>query len=123
MTKRAFGQILEKRPECNLEFENVRKLDNDLTFAIESVRKGRQGLLEARKKFTASSLGILAAYRRRQRAQALLDNLVVISTFQRTDERLHQFLEEGKLKGVVSGNHMGSTLPFFNLSGQSRGLI
>ena len=46
--------------------------------------------------FTASSLGILAAYRRRQRAQALLDNLVVISTFQRTDERLHQFLEEGK---------------------------
>lgn len=65
--------------------------------AIESVRKGRQGLLEARKKFTASSLGILAAYRRRQRAQALLDNLVVISTFQRTDERLHQFLDEGKL--------------------------
>ena len=50
--------------------------------------------------FTASSLGILAAYRRRQRAQALLDNLVVISTFQRTDERLHQFLEEGKYSSI-----------------------
>ena len=52
MTKRAFAQILEKRPECTDEFENVRKLDNDLSTAIESVRKGRQGLLEARKKFT-----------------------------------------------------------------------
>ena len=52
MTKRAFAQILEKRPECTDEFENVRKLDNDLSIAIESVRKGRQGLLEARKKFT-----------------------------------------------------------------------
>ena len=52
MTKRALAQILEKRPECTDEFENVRKLDNDLSTAIESVRKGRQGLLEARKKFT-----------------------------------------------------------------------
>ena len=52
VTKRAFAQILEKRPECTDEFENVRKLDNDLSIAIESVRKGRQGLLEARKKFT-----------------------------------------------------------------------
>ena len=52
VTKRAFAQILEKRPECTDEFENVRKLDNDLSTAIESVRKGRQGLLEARKKFT-----------------------------------------------------------------------
>ena len=96
MTKRNHNQILEKRPECNLEFENLRKLDKDLLLAIESVRKARQGLLEARKNSTGSSLGILAAYRRRQRVRALLDNLVVISTFQRTDERLHQFLEEGK---------------------------
>ena len=55
VTKRAFAQILEKRPECTIEFENVKKLDNDLFTAIESVRKGRQGLLEARKKFTGYS--------------------------------------------------------------------
>ena len=56
VTKRAFAQILEKRPECTDEFENVRKLDNDLSTAIESVRKGRKGLLEARKKFTGKFL-------------------------------------------------------------------
>lgn len=30
VTKRAFAQILEKRPECTLEFENIRLLEEDL---------------------------------------------------------------------------------------------
>ena len=72
VTKRAFTQILEKRPECNQEFDNVCQLERQLVSSIASVQKGRQGLIEARKKFTASSLGILAAYRRRQRAAVLL---------------------------------------------------
>lgn len=44
VTKRAFTQILEKRPECNAEFENVRKLEADLNEAVLSVQKGRQGM-------------------------------------------------------------------------------
>ena len=84
VTKRVFTQILEKRPECNHEFENVRKLQQEVAFALQSVQRGREGLGLARNKSTASSLGILAAYRRRQRARILLDNLVIISTLKST---------------------------------------
>ena len=101
VTKRVFTKNLEKRPECNLEFENVRKLEQSSTIALQSVQRARQGLFVARTKFTASSLGILAAYRRRQRARILLDNLVIISTLQRTDERLHQCLEEEDYSGAI----------------------
>ncbi len=80
VTKKAFTQILEKRSDCNAEMENVQKLETDLATALGAVRKGRSGLDEARKKFTASSLGILAAYKRRQRTRTLLNNLVIIST-------------------------------------------
>ena len=80
MTKRAFAQILEKRPDCHLEMENVRRLEADVVIALDAVQRGRLGLDAARRKFTASSLGILAAYKRRQRSRILLNNFVIIST-------------------------------------------
>ena len=101
VTKRAYAQILEKRPEYNQEFVKVGEVQAQLSQTLQSLQKGREGLFQARKRFTASSLGILAAYRRRQRAQTLLDNLNVITTLQRTDDKLHQCLEEGDYSGAI----------------------
>ena len=101
VTKRIHAQILEKRSECNLEFENVQTLEKQTVLALQSVQKARQGLVLARTKFTKSSLGILAAYRRRQRARILLDKLEIISTLQKTDEKLHQCLEEEDYSGAI----------------------
>ena len=101
VTKRAYAQILEKRPEYNQEFVKVETIKQELSSTLKAVQQGREGLLQARQRFTASSLGILAAYRRRQRAQTLLDNLNVITTLQRTDDRLHQCLDEGDYSGAI----------------------
>ena len=43
----------------------------------------------------------MAAYRRRQRARILLDKLEIISTLQKTDEKLHQCLEEEDYSGAI----------------------
>ena len=43
-------------------------------------RSGRHGLSRSRIQFTGSSLGILSAYKRRQRAAALVHDLSIIST-------------------------------------------
>lgn len=100
VTKRAYAQILEKRPDYNQEFVKVECIQQQHTLTIQTVQNVRQGLLQARQ-ITASSLGILAAYRRRQRAQTLLDNLNVITTLQKTDDRLHQCLDEGDFCGAI----------------------
>lgn len=96
-----YASIVEQIPSYTVELENVWKLQKDLGSAIQCIQRSRGNIYEARHQFTASSLGILAAYRRRQRARLLLDNLVVISTFQRTDERLHQYLDEGDFPGAI----------------------
>lgn len=101
VNKKTNTSILEKQPIYTSELENVWKLQKELQAAIKTIQSSRANIFEARHKFTASSLGILAAYRRRQRARLLLDNLVVISTFQRTDERLHQYLDEGDFPGAI----------------------
>ena len=41
----------------------------------------------SRQEFTKSSLGILAAYKRRERAMTLVKDLEIISTLQKTDAR------------------------------------
>ena len=76
-------------------------LEKQTVLALQSVQNARQGMVLARTKFTKSSLGILAAYRRRQRARILLDKLEIISTLQKTDEKLHQCLEEEDYSGAI----------------------
>lgn len=100
VTKRAYAQILEKRPDYTQEFVKVEGIQQQLTLTLQAVQNVREGLLHG-KQINASSLGILAAYRRRQRAQTLLDNLNVITTLQKTDNRLHQCLDEGDYCGAI----------------------
>ena len=47
---------------------------------VSFLRSGRNGLSRARIQFTGSSLGILSAYKRRQRAAVLVHDLSIIST-------------------------------------------
>ena len=55
--------------------ENVSQL-----VASQVCHAGRSGLGQASREFTASSLGILSAYRRRQQAKRLLNDLNIIRT-------------------------------------------
>lgn len=84
VTKKAFALILEQRPMCAQEMDKVADLTGRLDQALALCRQGRRGLHEARLRFTGSSLGILAAYKRRQRAAALVENLSIIGTLART---------------------------------------
>ena len=83
VTKRVFAKILEKQSQCTQEMARVKEIEEQLQEGLLVCRQGRQGLTQARKEFTASSLGILAAYRRRQQAQKLLDDLNIIRTLVR----------------------------------------
>jgi len=101
VTKRAFALILEQRPRCAEEMVKVQALTIDLERALESVRSARVGLDRSRQEFTKSSLGILAAYKRRERAMTLVKDLEIISTLQKTDARLQELLAEGNYPGAI----------------------
>ena len=79
----------------------IQALTLDLDQALQAVRSGRVGLDQARQEFTKSSLGILAAYKRRQRATLLVKDLEIISTLQKTDARLQELLAEGNYPGAI----------------------
>ena len=79
----------------------IQSLSLDLNQALLAVRAGRSGLDRARQDFAKSSLGILAAYKRRQRAASLLQDLEIIGTLQKTDARLQELLSEGNYPGAI----------------------
>ena len=56
------------------------RVENFNHFALQVCHAGRSGLGQASREFTASSLGILSAYRRRQQAKRLLNDLNIIRT-------------------------------------------
>ena len=101
VTKRTFNLILEQRPRCAEEMIKIQSLSTDLDQALVAVRHGRLGLDLARQKFTQSSLGILAACKRRQRAAALVQDLGIISTLQKTDAKLQELLALGNYPGAI----------------------
>jgi ribosomal protein S18 acetylase RimI-like enzyme len=80
VTKRVFAQILSAQAACETEMERVDEIQQKLTGCIQICRTGRFGLGQASQEFTASSLGILSAYRRRQQAKKLLNDLSIIRT-------------------------------------------
>jgi hypothetical protein len=88
VSKRMFGQILAQQSACRREMERAAALEEDLRAALAACTKGRTGLAQARQEFTGSSLGILAAYRRRQQTVRLLHDLNIIRTLVRTTTTL-----------------------------------
>ena len=80
VTKRVFAGILEKQSRCKAEMENVAKIQEQLQESLGVCKMAREGLSTASGDFTSSSLGILAAYRRRQQIQKLLHDLNIIKT-------------------------------------------
>ena len=110
VTKRVFGQILSAQSACQKEMERVQEIRGQLEGSMQVMstqsisrhrrmyvyvhvwrhhdlfqvcRSGRLGLGQASQEFTASSLGILSAFRRRQQARKLLNDLSIIRTLVR----------------------------------------
>eukprot|EP00095_Tigriopus_kingsejongensis_P008145 snap_masked-scaffold196_size269943-processed-gene-1.9 protein:Tk08145 transcript:snap_masked-scaffold196_size269943-processed-gene-1.9-mRNA-1 annotation:"coiled-coil domain-containing protein 132" len=101
VTKRVFAGILDQQSKCQAEMKRVDEIQNRLVDSLGVCRLGREGLAQARAEFTGSSLGILAAYRRRQQTQQLLNDLNIIRTLQKTDARLQELLGEDNFPGAI----------------------
>ena len=101
VTKRTYARILEQRPKCTDEMARVTEITSQVEDALTLCRKGRRGLSTARLQFTSSSLGILAACKRRERAATLVEDLTIINTLRKTDERLQELLGEGNYPGAI----------------------
>ena len=65
-------------------------------------RLGRNGLNQSRIQYTGSSLGILSAYKRRQRAAALVHDLSIISTLVSSKHTTCDFQHTLHIKNEVS---------------------
>ncbi|XP_059085290.1 syndetin-like isoform X2 [Tigriopus californicus] len=101
VTQRVFAGILEKQSKCQAEMTNIDKIHGQLAESLKVCVQGRHGLSQARAEFTGSSLGVLAAYRRRQQTQQLLNDLNIIRTLQKTDVRLQELLKEDNFPGAI----------------------
>lgn len=101
VTQRVFAGILEKQSKCQAQMANIDKIQVQLAESLKVCIQGRHGLSQARAEFTGSSLGVLAAYRRRQQTQQLLNDLNSIRTLQKTDVRLQELLKEDNFPGAI----------------------
>lgn len=79
MSKKVLQLILEQQTACNVQFEEIEKIGNQLDETLLICKNGRNELDTARKQFV-TSLGILANYRKRQLVQNLLHSLNTIKT-------------------------------------------
>jgi len=100
VSKRWHAQQMDINPRCNEEMVRVNKVEGQLQAALQVCMAARRGNHRARI-FITSSLGILSAQKRRQRAETLLHYLKELSTLQRTDERLQELLKEENYPGAI----------------------
>ncbi|XP_059490608.1 syndetin [Neocloeon triangulifer] len=98
----ALQLILKQQPSCQKEFERIVEIQDKLKSSVESCKSGRSQLNIAKQQFTTASLGLLANYRKRQRAVNLLKSLSSIKTLQCTKEQLQDLLREGDFAGAIN---------------------
>lgn len=80
VSKKVFKLIVENQSACEVEFDKILLLQEQLQDAVEICKIGRTDLTLAKRQFTTASLGILANYQRRQVIEELLNNLNTIKT-------------------------------------------
>ncbi|XP_065333095.1 syndetin [Cloeon dipterum] len=98
----ALQLILKQQPSCQDEFERIVDIQGQLKVAVEACKMGRSQLNVAKQQFTTASLGLLANYRKRQRAINLLKLLSSIKTLQCTREQLQELLREEDFAGAIT---------------------
>ena len=80
VSKKVLQLILQKQNACNVEFDKILLIQEELQDMLEICRMGRADLKLAERQFTTASLGILANYKKRQIIEELLNNLNTIKT-------------------------------------------
>jgi len=101
VSKKVFKLILERQNNCAVQLEHIVSVQTDVFDSVSTCCSARRSLRRAREQFTNSSLGILAACRRKQQAVALLENLTIIDTLQRTGDRLDQLIAENDFSQAI----------------------
>lgn len=101
VSKRVSDLILQNQSWYTLELQRVTELQDSLDEACSVCVRGRKSLACSQHELTVSSLGLLAACRRRQQLLGLLRSLHLIKALQETDVRLRELLEEEDYPGAI----------------------
>ena len=102
ISKRVLQLILEKRNECNTEFQNINETEKIVQESVWVCQKARSYLNFAKKHLTTSSLEILAAYKKRQ---TLIDVLEILKFFQElksTNQKIQDLLQVGNYSEAIA---------------------
>ncbi|XP_044741720.1 syndetin [Chrysoperla carnea] len=94
VSKKVLNMILQQQTSCQEQFRDVIALQSKLQEAVVTCRQSRTHLNAAKDQF-ASSLGVLANYRKRQILKGLMHYLITIKTLYETEEHLQELLREG----------------------------
>ncbi|XP_074039810.1 vacuolar protein sorting 50 isoform X1 [Leptinotarsa decemlineata] len=101
VSKKVLQLILENQTGCNVEFEKVTEILNEVRATLELCRISRRELKVAGSQFSAC-LGILANYRKRKIAQNLLNNLIMIKNLHSFDTRCQILMNDENYVAAIT---------------------
>lgn len=102
ISKRVLQLILEKRNDCNTEFQNINETEKIVQESVWVCQKARSYLNFAKKHLTTSSLEILAAYKKRQTLVDVLEILKFFQELKSTNQKIHDLLQVGNYSEAVA---------------------
>ncbi|KAL7028990.1 hypothetical protein ACKWTF_006062 [Chironomus riparius] len=102
ISKKVLQLILEKKSECNREFQNVNETEKMLQETIWTTQKTRSYLNFAKKHLTTSSLEILGAYKKRQTLVDVLEILKFLQELKSTNQNIDELLKVGNYSEAIS---------------------
>lgn len=102
ISKRVLQLILEKRNECNTEFQNINETEKIVQESVWVCQKARSYLNYAKKHLSTSSLEILAAYKKRQTIVDVLEILKFFQELKSTNQKIQDLLQVGNYSEAIS---------------------
>lgn len=102
ISKKVLQLILEKKNDCNKEFQGINETETLLQESVWSVQKARSYLNFAKKHLTTSSLEILATFRKRQTLVDLLEILKFFQELKSTNEKIENLIKAGNYSEAIS---------------------
>lgn len=102
ISKRVLQLILEKRNECNTEFQNINETEKIVQESVWVCQKARSYLNFAKKHLTTSSLEILAAYKKRQTLVDVLEILKFFQELKSTNQKIQDLLQVGNYSEAIT---------------------
>lgn len=102
ISKRVLQLILEKRNECNTEFQSINETEKIVQESVWVCQKARSYLNFAKKNLTTSSLEILAAYKKRQTVLDVLEILRFFQELKSTNQKIQNLLQDGSYTEAIT---------------------